>query len=335
MEYRQLGRSGIKVSAFTLGSMEIGVNVPEEEAIRLFGQAMDAGINAVDTANCYAGGASEEIVGRLIKPHRHRIVLSTKFSVPTASDDANSGGTSRRSVVENCEASLRRLGTDHIDVYYIHRPFQSTPIDETLRALDDLVRSGKVRSIGSSSFAGWQLVEAQWCAREQRLTRPTAEQTPYHLLDRRIERELVPAARSHGVGLTIWSPLAGGLLTGKYLGRPSGDMRLKPDDAAWGAKHHTDGAHRAVKALSQVAQQCCQTLTALSLAWTLSRPGVSSIVLGPRNAHQFSEQLGALDVSITASEAAAIDEIVPPGRVIVPYYLDDAFADFSPNTHHW
>ena len=156
-------------------------------------------------------------------------MLATKFSVPTDTDDPNSGGTSRRTVIAACEASLRRLGTDYIDLYYIHRPFTQTAIDETLRALDDLVHSGKVRSIGTSGLAGWQLVEALWCAHDLGLNRPVVEQTAYHLLDRRAERDLVPAALTHGTAMTVWSPLAGGLLTGKYLARGGAPMRGCPE----------------------------------------------------------------------------------------------------------
>jgi aryl-alcohol dehydrogenase-like predicted oxidoreductase len=164
----------------------------------------------VDTANVYAGGRSEEIIGRLTATKRDRILLATKFSVETDRQDPNSGGTSRRTTIAACEASLRRLGTDYIDLYYVHRPSTQIAIDETLRALDDLVHAGKIRSIGTSGFAGWQLVEALWCASDLRLNRPVVEQTAYHLLDRRAERELVPAARSYGTGLTVWSPLSGG-----------------------------------------------------------------------------------------------------------------------------
>ncbi|QPH56047.1 aldo/keto reductase [Pontivivens ytuae] len=335
MEMRQLGRSGLKVSAFTLGSMEFGGKVAEPEAADIFACALDHGVRVIDTANCYTNGCSEEIVGRLIAPHRERLLLATKFSVPLDPELPHSGGTSRKAVVESCEASLRRLGTDYVDIYYIHRPHPGTPIEETLRALDDLVRAGKVRAIGTSSFASWQLVEAQWCADLRNLARATVEQTPYHLLDRRVERELVPAARSHGVGLTIWSPLAGGLLTGKYLRDGAGEDRLKADDAAWGAKHFSDAATRAVGALDRIAREAGHSLTEMSLAWTLRQPGVSSIVLGARTVAQLEQQLAATSVELADEILEAIDEVVPFGGVKVPYYLDDAFADFTPNRFAW
>ncbi|HEU4948072.1 MAG TPA: aldo/keto reductase [Kribbella sp.] len=334
MATRPLGRTGLMVSPFTLGSMEFGSKTSEEEARGLFELAMDSGINVVDTANVYAGGLSEQIVGRLIGPRRDRLVLATKFSVPTDEDDPNSGGTSRRAVIAACEASLRRLDTDYIDIYYIHRPSTQTAIDETLRALDDLVHAGKIRYVGTSGFAGWQLVEALWCAHDLRINRPAVEQAAYHLLDRRAERDLVPAALTHGTAITVWSPLAGGLLTGKYLAGATTGGRLSPDND-WGAKHFTAAANSAVAALADCAIRNNVSLTALSLAWTLQRPGVASIVMGPRDADQFTAQLAALDVVLTPETLETIDRIVPPGAVTVPYYLDDAFADFRPLPHHW
>lgn len=334
MQHRQLGRSGLKITPVTLGTMEVGGKVDEGTAADLVAMAVERGINLVDTASVYAGGHSEEILGRLIKPYRDKLLVSTKFSVPL-SDDPNSGGTSRHAVIANCEASLKRLGTDHIDLYFIHRPFPQTPIEETLRALEDLVRAGKVRAVGSSSFASWQVLEALWCADVRNLVRLTAEQTPYHLLDRRVERELVPAARSHGLGLMIWSPLAGGLLTGKYLEHGAQTARLQKADSAWGAKHFATGVTETVSKLKSLADEVGQSLTAMSLAWTLAQPGVTSLVLGPRDRQQFTEQLDALEVKLSHDQLQAIDKVVPFGGVTVPYYLDDAFADFSPNRHSW
>lgn len=335
MEIRQLGRSGLKVSALSLGTMEFGSKVSEKTAADILAVARDHGVTVVDTANCYTAGQSEQIVGKLIAPNRDRMLLATKFSVPMQTDVPNSGGTSRYNVIASCEASLKRLGTDHIDIYYIHRPFQETPIEETLRALEDLIRSGKVRAIGSSSFAGWQLVEAQWCADVRNLTRITVEQIPYHLLDRRVERELMPAARSYGVGVTVWSPLAGGLLTGKYLAATEASHRLQADDEAWGRKHFTDQATKAVAQLSKIAQEAGHTLTEMSLAWTLRQPGVSSVVLGARTVEQMEQQLSATSTDLTSDTLGAIEDALPFGGVTVPYYLDDAFANFAPNSFAW
>ncbi len=335
MDLRPFGRTGLRVSPFTLGAMEFGSKVDETEASRLLNRALDAGVNCVDTANVYASGRSEEILGNLIGAERDRLILATKFSVPTDSHDPNSGGTSRRTVIAACEASLRRLRTDYIDVYYIHRPSTQTAIDETLRALDDLVRDGKIRYLGSSGASGWQLVEMLWCSHDLGINRLVVEQSAYHLLDRRAERDMIPAALTHDTALTVWSPLAGGLLTGKYLGQPaSSSARLSPDNA-WGAKHFTPQAEDAVAALADCAKEAGVTLTALSLAWTLQRQGITSIVLGPRNLDQLTGQLAALDITIDNELSKRIDEIVPPGGVTVPYYLDDSFADFRPQPYRW
>jgi aryl-alcohol dehydrogenase-like predicted oxidoreductase len=335
MGLRPFGRTGLMVSPFTMGTMEFGSKVDETEASRLLNSAIEAGVNCVDTANVYASGRSEEILGRLIGARRDRLILATKFSIPTEDHDPNSGGTSRRTVIAACEASLRRLGTDYVDIYYIHRPSTQTAIDETLRALDDLVRAGKIRYVGSSGASGWQLVEMLWCAHDLGLNRPVVEQTAYHLLDRRAERDIIPAALTHDTALTVWSPLAGGLLTGKYLGQPlTSGARLSPADE-WGAKHFTPQADVAVAALADCAKEAGVTLTALSLAWTLQRPGITSIVSGPRTIDQLVGQLAALDVVIDNELSRRIDEIVPPGGATVPYYLDDSFADFRPQPYRW
>ena len=195
--------------------------------------------------------------------------------------------------------------------------------------------AGKIRYIGSSGSAGWQLVESLWCAHDLRLNRPVVEQVAYHLLDRRAERDLVPAALTHETALTVWSPLAGGLLTGKYLAEGStAGMRLSTSDA-WGAKHFTPATGSAVSGLAERAGQHGVPLTAFSLAWTLQRPGISSLVIGPRDPEQLQGQLAALDVTLDHNALEAIDEIVPSGGVTVPYYLDDSFADFRPCTYHW
>ncbi len=337
MQRRTLGRTGLSMSPLTLGSMDFGEKVDETEAARIFDRALEAGINAVDTANCYTATHSEEIVGRLLASRRDELVLSTKFAVPLDDDEPNSGGTSRYTVIKECEASLRRLGTDHIDIYYVHRPFGRTAIDETLRALDDLVRAGKVRYIGTSGFAAWQHVEALWAAKELGLNRPVVEQASYHPLDRRAESELVPALQSFGSGLTVWSPLAGGLLTGKYLDDavPAGaDVRLTAGNA-WGDKHLSPTAHAAVDALRDVAHRAGTSLTALSLAWTMARPGVTSLVLGARTVEQLTQQLEAVELELDEGTLAAVDAVVGPRDVVVPYFLDDGWGDFEPHPHRW
>jgi aryl-alcohol dehydrogenase-like predicted oxidoreductase len=218
MQYQPLGRTGVSVSRFALGTMLFGTAVDETSAAAQLDHALHAGLNHLDTADVYGRGASEELLGRLLRKagRRDRLVLATKVHCAMADDDPNAQGSSRRHLVAACEASLRRLGVDHVDLYYLHRPSTQVPIDESLRALDDLVRAGKVRYVGTSSFAAWQVLEALWAAHEYRLNRPVVDQSPYSLLDRRVERELLPMAGSYGIGVTVWSPLAGGLLTGKY-----------------------------------------------------------------------------------------------------------------------
>lgn len=334
MERRVLGRTGVQLSPLTLGTMEFGSKVDEAEARRMFELAIDAGVNTIDTANVYTGGRSEEMVGRLVAPVRDRVVLATKFSVAKVDGEPNTGGTSRLAVISSLEASLRRLGTDYVDILYVHRPFGQTAIDETLRALDDLVRSGKVRYIGTSGFAAWQHVEALWAASDLRLGRPVVEQASYHLLDRRVERELIPALRTFGSGLTVWSPLAGGVLTGKYLGAQPEGARITPGNA-WGDKHLSEHSHAAVRRLKEIADGLGVPLLTLSLAWLLAQPGVTSVVLGARTVEQLRPQLDAATLELGDDVLAAIDEVVAPGGVVVPYFLDDGWGDFEPHPHRW
>jgi len=216
VEYRNLGRTGVKVSEICLGCMMFGDWTDDEASADIIDRAIDAGVNFLDTANVYTRGASEEVVGKALKRNgkRDAMVLATKVHGAMNEKDLNASGNHRRHIIEQCEASLRRLQVDYIDLYQIHRPSSDVPIDETLRALDDLIRAGKVRYVGTSTYAAWQLVEALWAAQELGLNRFVSEQPPYHLLDRRIERELVPFAQTYGVALIPWSPLAGGFLTG-------------------------------------------------------------------------------------------------------------------------
>src|SRR5438477_5577333 len=221
MELRYLGRTGIRVSPLCLGCMMFGGKTSPEDSYKIIDRAISAGINFLDTANVYNDGRSEEVTGEALKRngHRHHIVLATKVHGNMHKGDTldpNQWGNSRRQIMEQCDASLKRLKTDWIDLYQIHRPHVDCPIDETLRALDDLIRAGKVRYIGTSTFAAWQIVEALWVAKELGLNRFVCDQPPYNLLDRRVERELLPMAQTFGIGIIPWSPLGGGLLTGKY-----------------------------------------------------------------------------------------------------------------------
>ncbi len=336
MEYRNLGRTGVKVSPLTLGCMMFGEKTDLEESCRIVDRALDAGINILDTANVYAAGRSEEFTGEALARNgrRDRVVLCTKVHGNMDASDPNAQGTSRRHIIAACEASLRRLRTDYIDLYQLHRPRPEIAIDETLRALDDLVRSGKVRYIGASTFGAWQVVEALWCAKELGLNRFISEQPPYNLLDRRIERELLPMCRTYGIATLPWSPLAGGLLSGKYrANRPiPGDARFAVKDSnPLYARRWTDASLAVIEQLVPLAEARAMTLSQFALAWVLQQPGVTSPIVGPRTAAQFEDNLRALDVTLSPEELRRIDEIIPPGTHTSPYYE----SNFGPNLHHW
>jgi len=258
MEYRNLGRTGVKVSELCLGCMMFGNQTPEPDAMKIIDRALDSGINFLDTANVYNEGKSEEAVGKGLKQNgqRQRVILATKVHGTMDKSDPNARGNSRRHLIQQCEASLRRLQTDYIDLYQIHRPSADTPMDETLRALDDLIHSGKVRYIGTSTYAAWQVVESLWISNEFGLNRVVSEQPPYNLLDRRIERELVPMAQTYGLALLSWSPLAEGFLTGKYRQGQAlpPEARLAKEES-WFTKHFTDQAFKVLEVVEHLAKE--------------------------------------------------------------------------------
>lgn len=339
MERRFLGRTGIRVSPLNLGCMMFGGRTDAAESEYIIDRSIAAGINFLDTANVYNAGRSEEVVGHALKKngHRHHIVLGTKVHGNMHPDDAldpNQAGNSRRQIIEQCEASLRRLKTDWIDLYQIHRPQPECPIDETLRALDDLVRSGKVRYIGSSTFAAWQVVESLWASKEYGLNRFVTEQPPYNLLDRRIERELLPATQSYGIGVIPWSPLAGGFLTGKY--KPQGQQQ--PDGRFSDRTHmraasllDSPRAFDVVQKLQGLASELDVSVSQLALAWVVQQPGVTSPIIGPRTRQQLEDNLAALALQLSPEVLARIDAVVPPGEVVVPFYQ----AEFGKTPHRW
>ena len=336
MDYRSLGRTSTKVSPLCLGCMMFGGKTSPDDSYSIIDRAIDAGINFLDTANVYSRGRSEEVTGEALKRNgkRSQIVLATKVHGTMDDDDPNAYGSSRRHIIEQCDASLRRLQTDYIDLYQIHRPRSDTPIDETLRALDDLVRAGKVRYIGTSTFGAWQLVESLWAAKEYGLNRFICEQPPYHILDRRIERELVPMAQSYGFGIIPWSPLAGGLLTGKYTREnpsPAGSRYADVANNPRFAARKTDEIYDVVDELAPLAKEKGVTLAQFSLAWVVQQPGVTSPIIGPRTMEQLEDNLGALAVEITADDRAKVDSLVPPGRMVSPFYE----ADFGPHQYRW
>ena len=296
-------------------------------------RAIDAGINFLDTANMYVRGVSEEMVGKALQRNgkRMHIVLATKVHFRMNDDDPNAQGNSRRHIIEQCEASLKRLQTDYIDLYQIHRPSAEVPIDETLRALDDLIQAGKVRYIGSSTFAAWQIMESLWVSKELGLNRFICEQPPYHLLDRRIERELVPMAQTYGLALIPWSPMAGGFLTGKYQRNQEHPSDARYTDTNQKSDLFSDAAYDLLETVIAIANEKGCTPSQLALAWCAQQPGITCPIVGIRTMEQLEQNLGAIEVKITDQDRTRIDETSFPGRVIVPYYQ----ADFGPHLFRW
>lgn len=308
MHYRPLGRTGILVSPFALGAMMFSSrgNGDQTEVDRMMARALDAGVNLVDTADAY--GESEEMVGRALKGRRDQVVLASKFARPIG-DDPNHRGGSRRWIMTAVEDSLRRLQTDHLDLYQMHRPDPSADVEETLSALTDLVRSGKVRTIGSSDMPASEMVEAQWVAERRGLERFRVEQPHYSLLDRGIEREVLPVAQRYGMGTVIWSPLASGMLTGRVRRGQQSDLRRTQMFAALRDEKRID----AVEQFVALAEEVRVPLTHLALAFVIAHPGVTAALIGPRTIEQLDDLLAAAEVQLSDELLDRIDEIVPPG----------------------
>jgi len=342
MEYRSLGRTGVLVSNLCLGCMNFGWKTEEDESMAIVDKAIDSGINFLDTANVYGRGASETIVGKALKRNgqRDKIVLATKVHGRMDDDDILAGGNNRRHIIQQCEASLKRLQTDYIDLYQIHRPHSDTPIDETLRALDDLIRAGKVRYIGTSTFPSWRVIESLWVAKELGLNRFVSEQPPYHLLDRSIERELIPLAQTYGLAIIPWSPLARGFLTGKYKrGEPvPGDSRLDGDSKGPFKKraqqHFSDRAYDLLDVVGTLAAEKECTPSQLALAWLINQPGITSGIIGPRTMAHLEDNLDAVSVEINDDDRRRLDEVAEPELAIVPYY-HGSMVDFKPSQYSW
>jgi aryl-alcohol dehydrogenase-like predicted oxidoreductase len=317
MDYRYLGRTGVRVSPLCLGAMMFGKwgNTDHADSIRIIHRAFDAGINFIDTADVYSGGESEEIVGKALAGRRDSVVLATKVH-GVMGDNPNQRGNSRRWILMEAEASLRRLKTDWIDLYQIHRPAPEMDVEETLRALDDLVHQGKVRYIGSSTFPASQIVEAQWTARQYGLNRFVCEQPPYSIMVRGVEADVLPACQRHGMGVIPWSPLASGWLSGKWrkgtvtpsstrsgffpqlfdLSRPANQRKLEVADA-----------------LGALADQAGISLVELAVAFVIRHPAVTAAIIGPRTMEQLESLLGASEIKLEESLLNRIDEIAPPG----------------------
>jgi aryl-alcohol dehydrogenase-like predicted oxidoreductase len=323
--YRPLGRTGVQVSPLTLGAMMFGAwgNPDHDESIAIIHRALDAGINVIDTADVYARGESEEIVGKALqarKGSRDDVFLATKFHGNMHDEDPNQAGSSRRWIVREVEHSLRRLQVDHIDLYQVHRPRPEVDIDETLGALTDLVRQGKIRYLGTSTFLPSQVVEAQWVAEKRQRERPATEQPPYSILAREVERDILPTAQKYGLGVLPWSPLAGGWLSGRYRrGEESGHRSSRLERQP--ARHDPSLPENALKLeavlqLQDLADQAGVSLVHLALAFVLEHPAVTSAIIGPRTMEHLESQLDVLKVSLPTDVLDRIDEIVPPGTTI-------------------
>ena len=320
MQYRTLGRTGIKVSPYALGALMFATSVgnPDpKDSIRIIHRALDAGINLIDTADAY--GDSEEVVGEALKGRRDHVVLTTKVSRPMGTDP-NEQGASRRWIMTAIENSLRRLQTDHIDVYQIQRPDPETDIEETLSAMTDLVRSGKVRAIGSSTMPASDIVEAQWVAERRGLERFRTEQPPYSILNRSIEREVLPVAQRYGMGILVWGPLGQGMLTGRVRRGQDTDVIRAKFHKAFSDEQRLD----AVERLIPLAQEAGLSMPHLAMAFAIAHPAVTSALLGARTMEQLDDLLAGVDTVLSDFVLDRIDEIVPPGTDVGT--LDQAYV---------
>ncbi|OGO21202.1 MAG: aldo/keto reductase [Chloroflexi bacterium RBG_16_48_8] len=321
MEYRQLGRTGVRVSPLCLGAMNFGECTEEPEANRIIHKALDAGINFIDTSNSYGDGESERMLGKaLANGKREMIVLSSKFYFPQ-SEDPNDQGNSRRHVMQALEDSLRRLNTDWIDLYQIHRPSMDIPQDETLRALDDLVHQGKVRYIGCTTYPTWMVMEALAISEQHNLARFITVQPPYNFLDRRIENELVPLALRYNLGLITWSPIGMGILAGRYQ-----SVDLTPEGSRLGGGgpfvkgRLTPKSLLAFEKFAEVAQDLEITPSQLALLWVKDQPAIVAPIIGPRTEAHLEDALPVMDMHLDPETAGKLDQIVPPGSAVSDFH---------------
>ncbi len=323
MEYRSLGRTGVRVSPLCLGAMNFGGPTPPDESITIIDAALGAGINFIDTANVYNAGESERIVGTALAQNgrRDQVVLATKVHGEMG-PGPNDRGNSRYHLIKACEDSLRRLQTDHIDLYQIHRPALDIPQDETLHALDDLVRAGKVRYIGCSTFAAWMVMEALMISAEQHLARYISEQPPYNLLDRRIENELVPLCQKYGLAILPWSPLAGGILAGRYAegGAPDGSRAARNGVNSPFGERVSPRAVEAAQRVAALAQERDMTSSQLALLWVKDQPGVTAPIIGPRTLAHLEDNLTVLERMLADDDRRALDAVNGPGNAVSDFH---------------
>jgi aryl-alcohol dehydrogenase-like predicted oxidoreductase len=309
MDHRRLGISGIKVSEIGLGCNNFGTRADKETSIYIVNHALEMGINFIDTADMYAQGRSEEFVGQAVKGKRSQVIIATKFGHPRSVGPDQQGG-SRSYIMRAVDASLRRLNTDYIDLYYIHYPDSETPIQETLRALDDLVRTGKVRYIGCSNFAAWQLCEALWTSKLNNLDSFITVQSRYNLLDRSIQQELVPCCQTYGIGIIPWGPLAGGFLTGKYRRGQEipVSMRFANPPPMYGDVL-TDANFDRLTNLEAFAKERSHSVGELAIAWLLSHSWLGSVIAGAMNIDQLSANMAATDWKLTEEDIVQLERI--------------------------
>ncbi|GAB4178095.1 MAG: aldo/keto reductase [Thalassobaculales bacterium] len=326
MEYRSLGRTGLKVSPLCLGTMMFGGRTDEAEARRIVEDARELGVNFIDTADAYNGGRSEEVVGRLIAGDRHRWVLATKAANPMGPGPMERG-LSRRYLFQAVEASLRRLATDHLDILYLHKEDHGTPLEETVRAIGDLVRAGKLRHFGVSNYRAWRIAEICRLCGEAGIDRPAVSQPYYNAMNRMPEVEQLAACAHFGIGVVPYSPLARGVLTGKYApgAPPPADSRIAAGDRRIVETEYRPESLAIAQTLKAHAEACGITAGQFAVAWVLNNALVTSVIAGPRTLAQWREYAGALAYPFTAEDEALVDRLVPPGHPSTPGYNDPAY----------
>ncbi len=327
MNYRMLGRTGVKVSPFCLGSANFADPTPEDESIRIIDRALDAGINVIDSGNNYADGESERIIGKALQQNsrRHQVILATKMHYPIG-PGPNDSGNSRLHIFRACEISLRRLQTDYIDLFQMHRPSPEIPIDETLGALTDLVRQGKVRYIGCSTHPAWQVMEAIMASELKGYARYVAEQPPYNLLDRRIENELIPLCQRYELAIMPWSPMAMGILAGRYT-----DAAVYPTDSRATlrggiyAERVTAKGIEVGNAFVKLAAETGLSPAQLANLWVKDQPGITAPIIGPRTLTQLEEMLPVMEIALSDDARAVCDQMVPPGSAVANFFNSAAW----------
>ena len=322
MEYRMLGRTGVRVSPLALGTANFADPTPEDESARIIDAAIDAGINLIDTGDTYANGESERIIGRALKANgrRDEVLVATKMFFPMG-PGPNDRDTTYLNVIRACEASLRRLQIEHIDLFQMHRPSEIVPVDETLRALDHLVRQGMVRYVGCSTHPAWKVMEALMVSERHGFVRYVSEQPPYNLLDRRIENELVPMCQDHGLAIFPWSPMGMGILAGRYTDakRPPADSRATLRGGIY-ERRVTDRGVAVGKRFAELADATGLSAAQLAITWVKSQPGITAPLVGPRTVEQLEHLLPAMEATLEDDVRAACDELVPPGSVVANFH---------------